>query len=196
MPVVFLSSKELELCAFIGAKIVIMVEIEPKHPPPSSKSRKQSASGIGIGGCSSVGNTGTSSSTRRSSRHNSATTRVNRQHNRHHRMLEPSSLPPRWGEGVAPPPTPQYNNTPHVSPESSEMTGAGASIRYHRPRRRIERENPASSSSSTLAFRSSQQSMSCRTVAILVTWLQNYTLYSVVWSENKNGTNCHYFGLK
>ena len=80
-------------------------------------------------------------------------------------MLEPSSLPPRWGEGVAPPPTPQYNNTPQVSPESSEMI-AGAT-RYHH-RRRIERE-PASSSSSTLPFRSSQQSMSYRTVAILVT---------------------------
>ena len=166
MPVVFLSSKELELCAFIGAKIVIMVEIEPKHPPTSSKSRKQSASGIGIGGCSSVGNTGTSSSTRRSSRHNSATTRVNRQHNRHHRMLEPSSLPPRWGEGVAPPPTPQYNNTPQVSPESSEMTAACAAANRYHHRRRIE---PASSASSTLAFRNSQQSMSYRTVAILVT---------------------------
>ena len=168
LPVVFLSSVELELCAFtiIGAKIlVIMVEIEPKYPPPrsSSKSRKHSASGNGTG-CSVTG----TSSTRRRSRHN---TRGVRQHtNRHHRMLEPSSLPPRWGEGVAPPPTPQYNNTPHVSPESSEMTtGAGASIRYHHHRRRIERENPASSSSSTLAFRSSQQSMSCRTVAILVT---------------------------
>ena len=171
LPVVFLSSVELELCAFtiIGAKIlVIMVEIEPKHPPPrsSSKSRKHSASGNGTG-CSV---TGTSSSTRRRSRHNNISTRGVRQHtNRHHRMLEPSNLPPRWGEGVAPPPTPQYNNTPHVSPESSEMTGAGASIRYHHHRRRIERENPASSSSSTLAFRSSQQSMSCRTVAILVT---------------------------
>ena len=170
LPVVFLSSVELELCAFtiIGAKIlVIMVEIEPKYPPPprsSSKSRKPSASGNGTG-CSFTG----TSSTRRRSRHNTISTRGVRQHtNRHHRMLEPSSLPPRWGEGVAPPPTPQYNNTPHVSPESSEMTGAGASIRYHH-RRRIERENPASSSSSTLAFRSSQQSMSCRTVAILVT---------------------------
>ena len=167
MPVVFLSSVELELCAFtiIGAKIlVIMVEIEPKLPP-SSKSRKHSASGNGTG-CSVTG----TSSTRRRSRHNNISTRGVRQHtNRHHRMLEPSNLPPRWGEGVAPPPTPQYNNTPHVSPESSEMTGAGASIRYHHHRRRIERENPASSSSSTLAFRSSQQSMSCRTVAILVT---------------------------
>ena len=171
LPVVFLSSVELELCAFtiIGAKIlVIMVEIEPKYPPParsSSKSRKHSASGNGTG-CSVTG----TSSTRRRSRHNNISTRGVRQHtNRHHRMLEPSNLPPRWGEGVAPPPTPQYNNTPHVSPESSEMTGAGASIRYHHHRRRIERENPASSSSSTLAFRSSQQSMSCRTVAILVT---------------------------
>ena len=170
LPVVFLSSVELELCAFtiIGAKIlVIMVEIEPKYPPPrsSSKSRKHSASGNGTG-CSV---TGTSSSTRRRSRHNTISRGVRQHTNRHHRMLEPSNLPPRWGEGVAPPPTPQYNNTPQVSPESSEMTGAGASIRYHHHRRRIERENPASSSSSTLAFRSSQQSMSCRTVAILVT---------------------------
>jgi hypothetical protein len=34
------------------------------------------------------------------------------------RVRSPPMPPPRWGEGVAPPPTPQY--TPHVSPEASE----------------------------------------------------------------------------
>ncbi len=35
-------------------------------------------------------------------------------------MLSPPGLPPRWGEGVAPPPTPQFMTPPQqVSPEAS-----------------------------------------------------------------------------
>ena len=57
---------------------------------------------------------------------------VKRRHRRHH---SPPVLPPRWGEGVAPPPTPQYA-TPHVSPEASE----GSSQRPHR-RRYLQRHS-------------------------------------------------------
>ena len=42
--------------------------------------------------------------------------------------LSPPGLPPRWGEGVAPPPTPQYP-TPHVSPEATSVEDS------QRPRR-------------------------------------------------------------
>lgn len=38
---------------------------------------------------------------------------------RRHRVISPPVLPPRWGEGVAPPPTPQFIS-PHISPEASE----------------------------------------------------------------------------
>ena len=45
--------------------------------------------------------------------------KVKRKHSSNRRrMLSPPTLPPRWGEGVAPPPTPQFV-TPHVSPEAS-----------------------------------------------------------------------------
>ena len=95
-------------CAFIGAK-VIMVEIEPTASKSSSsayfkaKSRHHTSSG-------------------------------SHRHNRRQRgkMLEPSSLPPRWGEGVAPPPTPQYNNTPLVSPQVSPEASERDMSRYHR----------------------------------------------------------------
>lgn len=44
------------------------------------------------------------------------------------RVISPPVLPPRWGEGVAPPPTPQFIS-PHISPETSDY--------YHqRPSRR------------------------------------------------------------
>ena len=85
---------------------------------------------------------------------------------RRRRMLDPSSLPPRWGEGVAPPPTPQFSNTPQVSPESSETT------RY--------RSRPLRSSTN-----------STRTVvAILVTWfyiknfMQENTHCRLILKEN------------
>ena len=58
---------------------------------------------------------------------------VKRRHQRRHHS--PPVLPPRWGEGVAPPPTPQYA-TPHVSPEASE----GSSQRPHR-RRYLQRHH-------------------------------------------------------
>jgi hypothetical protein len=57
------------------------------------------------------------------------------------RMLSPPTLPPRWGEGVAPPPTPHF--TPHVSPEASTEDHLFVRV-PHRSRRRprIHHEAP------------------------------------------------------
>lgn len=67
--------------------------------------------------------------------------KVKRKNPHRRRMLSPPELPPRWGEGVAPPPTPQF--TPHVSPEaSSESTAyqrAASAVGNSRPIRRPKR---------------------------------------------------------
>ena len=48
--------------------------------------------------------------------------------------LSPPGLPPRWGEGVAPPPTPQFQ-TPHVSPEATSVSEDSRPRRHHRGHR-------------------------------------------------------------
>lgn len=53
--------------------------------------------------------------------------------------LSPPSLPPRWGQDVAPPPTPFFS-TPHASPpqppEEAEDEGQAPSVRLRPPQRR------------------------------------------------------------
>ena len=56
--------------------------------------------------------------------------KVKRKHPSRRRMLSPPGLPPRWGEGVAPPPTPHY--TPHVSPEASTEDHLFVRVPAHR----------------------------------------------------------------
>ena len=72
--------------------------------------------------------------------------------------LSPPGLPPRWGEGVAPPPTPQFQ-TPHVSPEATSVS-EDSRPRHQRSRGYLQRHH-----SSTV---NNSNNLSCQKAAKLV----------------------------
>ena len=74
--------------------------------------------------------------------------------------LSPPGLPPRWGEGVAPPPTPQFQ-TPHVSPEATSVSEDSRPRRHHRGHRGYLQRHHSSTVNTS-------NSLSCQKAAKLV----------------------------